>query len=285
MKDSEIYFEIAKLLSQGEKCVLATVTRTQGSTPRKAGAKMLIQENGTFSGSIGGGCVEAEVYAKAKEQFSKSKPSIFSFVLNETDAANFGLRCGGTIDVYMERIMPKNIFYLVGAGHISFALSKILDMVGFEVHVVDDNPSFANSERFPNAVIHLGSFEDGLDSVPEGEQIGILIATRGHAEDSIAIKKLAKKRFGYFGIITSKKRLIELGTLFVSAGGSIEKVERISAPAGLDIGAETPEEIAVAVTAEVLCAFRGGNYIPLSEQFRKMPAGKKLRELIEKNLG
>lgn len=281
MKDPEIYNEISQIIKCGRKAVLVTIVKTQGSTPRKAGAKMLVREDGSFIGTIGGGCIEAEVYSKAKEHFNKCRPAVYSFALNEPDAFDLGLRCGGVIEVYMERILPKNILYLIGAGHISFHLANIAAILGFEVHVIDDHPKFASQERFPNSIIHLGNFAEEASKIPDGINIGILIATRGHSEDASSLRALVNKKSGYFGIITSKKRMLELAQLYVNSGGNINDIDNWSAPAGLDIGAESPEEIAVAVAAEILYKFKGGAVIPLSEQFRRSEAGLKIKDLIQ----
>ncbi len=286
MNDAALFAELDRLLGRGERAVLATVVATQGSTPRKAGAKMLVREDGTFLGTICGGCIEAEVYARGRELFgSSAKPLLLSFTLNEREAADYGLRCGGTMEVYVERIMPRPVLCLVGAGHIAQALHAVAGPLGFETRVLDDHPGFANEERFPGAAVVVKSFEEIPAEIPDGAHVAVLIATRGHNHDAAVFRRLVERPFGYLGLVTSKKRFVEFCRDYLADGVSEEALRRVKAPAGLDVGSETPEEIAVAVMAEILSVVRGGAQVSLSTLFWDSPAGRKIPGLAPRDGG
>lgn len=281
--NAEIFAEVDRLLKLGQSLVLATVMRTQGSTPRKAGAKMIVREDGSCTGTICGGCVEAEVYAKAKELFVPgAKPQTLKYTLNDDAAAEFGLRCGGMMEVYLEKVSPKFRLYVIGAGHIGSALAAITRNIGFEVHVVDDHPGFLAAEHFPGCILHQESFDRIGDVVPEGSHVAAVIATRGHSQDAAAFRGLLNHELGYFGLVASWKRVMEFYKPLLADGVPLERLRRISSPVGLDIGSETPEEIAVAVAAELLAVMKGGRQISLSKLFWESGAAEKLPALATK---
>lgn len=274
--DSDLYAEIGRILARGERAVLATVVRTRGSTPRKAGAKMLVRADGSCVGTICGGCVEAEVYARAVELFNHAKPELLSYSLNDDAAAEYGLRCGGVMEVYLERLLPRFELWIFGAGHIGRAVHAIVRSLDFNVHVVDDHPGFASTEHFPGAEIHCVSFEEGAALVRDGKHVAALIATRGHLQDATVFNALVPRELGYLGLVASWKRLLEFYRPLLQSGVPLEKLRAIHAPVGLDIGSESPEEIAVAVVAELLAAFKGGEKGSLAAQFWNSGAAAKL---------
>jgi xanthine dehydrogenase accessory factor len=277
--DVAIFREIMRCLDRGESVVLATIVRTTGSTPRKAGARLLIREEKTVFGTICGGCIEAEIITEGLELFRLAKPRLREYHLNDDVAAAGGLRCGGTMEVYLERISPSPILFLYGAGHISQALLRLAGTLGWTVHVHDDHPGFANAERFPGATIHVAPFGEAASIITEGRHVAAVIATRGHNEDATVFEALHGKALGYFGLVTSKKRVVEFALPLLEKGVPLEKVRAIRAPIGLDIGAESPEEIAVAIVAEILAAFRHADAAPLSTGFWDSPAGRKIPEM------
>ncbi len=279
MNDAELLAEVNRLLSLGQRVVMATVVRTQGSTPRKAGAKMIVREDGSCAGTICGGCVEAEVYAKAKELFRKPRPIVMPFSLNDDAAAEYGLRCGGVMEVYVERILPKFQLWICGAGHIGQALASIVSKLNFDVHVIDDHPGFANEDHFPSCGIHVAEFDRAATLVPQGSHVCVVIATRGHKQDADVFHALVNHNLGYFGLVASWKRLVDFYKPLLSAGIPVDRLRKIAAPVGLDIGSESPEEIAVAIAAEILAAMKGGKGESLAKQFWDSPAAKKLPEL------
>lgn len=277
--DLDLFAEISRLTSLGQRVVVATVVRTSGSTPRKAGAKMIVREDGTCEGTICGGCVEAEVYAKAKEMFRRPRPVVMEFTLNDDAAAEYGLRCGGAMEVYVERILPRFQLWICGAGHIGQALAAIVAKLNFEVYVVDDHPGFANADRFPGCEVHVMDFDGVAATVPQGGHVCVVIATRGHKQDAAAFNALVHHNLGYLGLVASWKRLMEFYKPLLGAGVALERLKKVAAPVGLDIGSESPEEIALAIAAELLAAMKGGRGEPLAHQFWDSPAAKKLPEL------
>ena len=147
----DLFDEILRLRAEGRRGAVATIISTKGSTPRETGAKMLILEDGKFLGSVGGGCMEAEVWQEAMKVMAEDKPKTIHLDLTGRKAEEGGMICGGVMDIYIEPITPSSRVFIFGGGHISLSLSKMSTMVGFQAVVVDDRPQFANKERFPEA--------------------------------------------------------------------------------------------------------------------------------------
>src|SRR3954471_8085440 len=147
----DIYEEICRLTRAGRRGALATIVSVRGSIPSTAAAKMLVRDDGSIAGTIGGGCVEAEVWQAARKVMEKEKPQTLTFNLDQTPDKDTGLVCGGTLEIFIEPILPKPVLYLFGAGHVGFSVYKFATQAGFDVVVVDDRDSFANRERFAEA--------------------------------------------------------------------------------------------------------------------------------------
>src|SRR6266550_6955115 len=147
----DIYEEIVKLRHEGRRGAVATIVNVQGSIPSFKTAKMLVRDDGSILGTIGGGCVEAEVWQAAREVMESEKPRTLTFNLNQDPKYDTGLVCGGTLDIFIEPVLPPASLYIFGAGHVSLSLYKTAKTAGFDVHVVDDRESYANRERFPDA--------------------------------------------------------------------------------------------------------------------------------------
>src|SRR5437868_6435909 len=145
----DLYEEIVKLRQQGRRCALATIINVRGSIPSFETAKMLVRDDGSIVGTIGGGCVEADVWQAAKEVMQTEKPRTLTFNLNENPKYDTGLVCGGTLEVFIEPVLPVPQLYIFGAGHVAHALYKAASMAGFDVTVIDDRDAYANRERFP----------------------------------------------------------------------------------------------------------------------------------------
>lgn len=275
--DQEILAEAAERLSRGERVVIATVVRTTGSTPRKAGAKMLVRADGTFAGTVCGGCVEAEVHRRALAMMTNGgRPEVLRFTLNDDDAAGEGLRCGGSMEVYLERQDPRQRLYVVGAGHVGRSLAMGARDCGIEVSVIDDHPDFAHAERFPGCEVLLGPWEEGCARIVEGPSTAVVIVTRGHASDLKVLRAVVGKEIGYLGLISSKRKLLDFYRALLAEGVPLERLKRIRAPVGLDIGAESPAEIAVAVLAEMIALHRGRRGGPMADDFWTSGAGRAL---------
>src|SRR6059058_299933 len=147
----DIFEEIVELRRAGRRGALATIVHARGSIPSFESAKMLVRDDGTIAGTIGGGCVEAEVWQAAKEVMQEEKPRSLTFNLNNNPKYDTGLVCGGTLEIFIEPVLPPALLYIFGAGHVAYNLYKVAKIAGFEVVVIDDRESYANAERFPDA--------------------------------------------------------------------------------------------------------------------------------------
>ncbi len=252
----DIYEEIVRLRREGRKGALATIVNVRGSIPSFETAKMLVRDDGSIAGTIGGGCVEAEVWQAAREVMEDTKPRTLSFNLNQNPKYDTGLVCGGTLEVFIEPVLPVSLLYLFGAGHVALNVYKVARVAGFDVVVVDDREAYANRERFPEARdIVAEDFERATAQLAPGESAFIVIVTRGHRDDMRVLRWAVNTPAAYIGMIGSKRKVLTIYRELEKEGIAPEKFDRVHAPIGLDIGAVTPEEIAVAVVAEMI-AFR-----------------------------
>ena len=253
----DIYEEIVKLRHDGRRGAVATIVNVRGSIPSFKTAKMLVRDDGSIVGTIGGGCVEAEVWQAAREVMESEKPRTLTFNLNQDPKYDTGLVCGGTLEIFVEPVLPPAPLYIFGAGHVAFNLYRVAQIAGFEVTVVDDRESYANRERFPEAKdVIAGDFEQVMAKLSPGESSYIVITTRGHRDDMRVLRWAVQTQARYIGMIGSKRKTIEIFRQLTEEGLSPQLFERVHAPVGLDIGAGTPEEIAVAITAELIAARR-----------------------------
>jgi xanthine dehydrogenase accessory factor len=334
-----LYQEILQLLSQGEKAVLATVIQQSGSAPRKGGAQMVIREDGSFVGSIGGGRLEGDVLSEARTVMGGGKGKILDFHLTGTEVAETEMICGGDVTVFLEPLTPgltdlyaqllelhkrgeeavlatvisgepaekgviqkslinsdgksagpltfdqkalqvaqevinekkvrlipydkgrlylepvfsEPLLYIFGAGHISRYIAPVAQMVGFQVIVVDDRAEFASREHFPQAdEIWVEEFERVVAKIEPDEQTYMVIVTRGHIYDYTVLKQVLPMECRYIGMIGSRRKRDLIYRQLIQDGHTQEELNRIHAPIGLAINAETPEEIAVSIVAELI---------------------------------
>ena len=254
---NDIYEEIVKLRREGRKAALATIINVRGSIPSFQSAKMLVRDDGSILGTVGGGCVEAEVWQAAREVIEKERPTTLTFNLNHDPKYDTGLVCGGTLEIYVEPVLPAALLYLFGAGHVAVNTYKIALLAGFDVIVVDDRESYANRERFPEArEIYAEDFDKTCTRLAPNEGDFMVIATRGHRDDMRVLRWALGTQVRYLGMIGSLRKWIAICDELEREGIAREKLERIHSPVGLDIGAVTPEEIAVAIVAEMIAIRR-----------------------------
>lgn len=253
----DIYEEIVKLRQEGRRGAVATIVNVRGSIPSFETAKMLVRDDGSIVGTIGGGCVEAEIWQAAREVMESEKPRTLTFNLNQDPKYDSGLVCGGTLDIFVEPILPPASLYIFGAGHVSISLYKIARSAGFDVTVVDDRETYANRERFPDAKeVIAEDFDKAMARLAPSESSYLVIVTRGHRDDMRVLRWAVQTRARYVGMIGSKRKTVTIFQELTREGLAPELFERVHAPVGLDIGAITPEEIAVAITAELIAARR-----------------------------
>jgi xanthine dehydrogenase accessory factor len=253
----DIFAEIAKLRKEGRRAALATIIQVQGSIPSYESSKILIRDDGSILGTVGGGCVEAEVWSVAQDVMREEKPRRLHFNLNNDPEYDNGLVCGGSLDIFIEPILATPTLYLFGGGHVSLYVSKIATLAGFDSVIIDDREAFANKERFPEAAeTHAGPWEEIFPKLKINEFSYVVITTRGHKGDLTCLRWALVIPARYVGMIGSKRKLIEFYKVLQSEGVPLERLERVHSPVGLEIGALTPQEIGVAVVAEMIAVRR-----------------------------
>ena len=264
-----------------------TVVRSNGSTPQRAGAKMLVFADGRTVGTIGGGCYENDAFWKARDALVTGRSALLHYELNDDFAQENGLVCGGQMDVHVDPLAPTPHLYVIGAGHVGHQLGRIAPDAGFRVHVVDDRDKFANVERFPEAA------EVVVDSIPEWlhrtelpQSSYVVVVTRGHTHDLEAMRALAARDLKYLGLIGSRAKVRRIFDLLLEEGMPPECLSRVRAPIGLDIGAVTPVEIAISIMAELVAVRRGVETASLSmKRLTVEPADKRPGQSREKPEG
>lgn len=246
---SIIYQKVNELLEKQETFALATIVDYKGSVPRRL-AKMIVTKDLKTYGTIGGGCVEGQVAEEAALMLRGAQKGVIikSYDLVEEEFGGVGMNCGGKIDVSIEIVEPEPRLIIAGSGHMSTAIAKLAHMLGFEIIVIDP---LAKKERFPEARQVISDFvETNLLNVHISSNTYIVIVTR-HKDDLPALRAALKTEAGYIGLIGSRRRVLQAFRILMKEGFTEEQVEKVNAPIGLDIGAETPDEIAVSIMAEV----------------------------------
>jgi len=253
----DIYGEIVRLRRCGEKCALATIVEVNGSIPSYESAKMLVRADGSIVGTVGGGCVEAEVWNAAREVMETEQPKHLNFNLGQDAAYDNGLICGGQLNIFVEPILPQPRAYIFGAGHVSKCLSKVATMAGFATVVIDDRESFANRERFPEAdEVMAGEYEEIFPKLEMNSSSYVVIVTRGHRDDMRVLRWAIEQPARYVAMIGSRRKVLGVKKEILKEGVAEELFARLHAPMGLEIGAISPEEIAVSVVAEMIAVRR-----------------------------
>jgi xanthine dehydrogenase accessory factor len=358
----EVIQEAVKLLEGGQPCVLATVVRTKGSTPQKSGAMLLVRQDGTGVGTLGGGCVEGDIWFAAREILrNHGGPEFKNYFLNEDIAARDGLVCGGTMYFYLEPLWEPDDFteighqlleayqggepvalatvvnvpegattlgaklllsidgatsgtlgnpdldaraveiaqrvadlgaiesfitdegtevfiegfttpptlIMVGGGHVGKATADLAHTLGYQVYIVDDREEFANAERYPYAEQTIVTSYDGWsEHLSINVNTFIVVATRGHRFDDMALESALKTRARYIGLLGSRRKTLMIYQRLLQQGTSLERLKEVHAPIGLDIGALAPEELAVSIMSEIIMARRGGKGGPMQMEQR-----------------
>ena len=290
--------QIVDRIDRNEKVAVCALVRTRGSTPQKAGAIMLVLGDGKTLGTIGGGCVEAEVRTRALQQMGGGASRLMSFDLNHDMGWDDGLVCGGVMDVAVEIITstagalpyrhahqqlemgqpvqlqisvadeqqkpirfelplePTPQLIIAGAGHVGAALATVARQMDFAVTVIDDRPDFASRDRFPDSTLRIGPVEEELGKLCLGPGSYVVIVTRGHRRDAMALAAVVQSSAKYVGLIGSKRKIVQIFQALAEQGISAEQLQRVHAPIGLNIGAVTPGEIAVSIAAELVAVRR-----------------------------
>jgi len=252
-----IYEEICKLRCEGKRAALATIVNVSGSVPPVVAAKMLVREDGSIMGTVGGGRMESEVREGAMESMKDEKAKTLTFNMDQTPDDQNGLVCGGSTQVFIEPLIPAPVLYIFGGGHVGLSLYKAAMLAGFEVVVADDREPFANRERFPDARdIHAGDLDATLSKLAPSADSYIAIVTRGHRHDIRVLRWALNTPAHYIGMIGSGRKVVSLFQKLETEGVARESLMRIFAPIGLEINAGTPEEIAISIVAELIAVRR-----------------------------
>lgn len=247
--DHDLLIKALNAAQKGQSYAFATVVEsTLKGTPRKAGAKMIVLADGSLFGSIGGGRNEKATQKECLKAIKSGKPHLVTYDYFGGKGQSV---CGGQIKVFIEPFIGQKYFIICGAGHIALPLSVIGKMLNFKVTIIDDRPEFANKRRFPHVdQIILGNHAQGLAKQPIDRNTYIMIVTQGNEYDFECLKTVIKADAGYVGVISSKAKRIKFFKRLKNLGISDRDLQKINIPAGIDIGAQTPEEIAVSIASE-----------------------------------
>ncbi|MBT3321907.1 MAG: XdhC family protein [Anaerolineae bacterium] len=253
-----IYQALAEIEEKSQVAALATIVRSHGSTPRHGTSKMLVYANGKTLGTVGGGELERRVHAGALESMQDGEARYLTYQMNDPAQGDAGV-CGGTVEVFVEPILPKATLLLIGAGHVGKAVAHLAKWLDYRVVIVEDKPEFCTPEHIPGGDEYLAiEMEEIAEKVHINAQTFVVMATRGADVDSLALPDLLKSQAAYIGVIGSKKRWLEAIKLTRARGVDKKELKRVHSPIGLEIEAETPEEIAISIMAEILMIRHGG---------------------------
>ncbi len=250
----ELLAELADAVDGGRPVVLATIVGTEGSVPRHTGAKMVVHADGTTTGTIGGGEVEALVHDEALAVLKDRRPRLRRYTLNDPEQGDPGI-CGGTMTIYLEPYMTPRTVYVIGAGHVGRSVIDLADWLGHRTVIVDDRADLVTEEAMPKAGVRFaGSVKDALSEHPVDEATAVVVVTRSHELDAQIVPMLLETPTHYIGVMGSKRRWATTRDALVDQGVAEEALDRVHVPIGLSIGAETVEEIAVSIMSEIIAS-------------------------------
>ena len=260
-----VYQAVGDLERRNEPGALCIIVRSRGSTPRRTTSKMLVYADGSIAGTIGGGEMESRVIAEAQQAIRDGRPRLLEYSMTDPQRGDPGV-CGGQLEVFVEPIQPKATVLVIGSGHVGKAVAYLAHWLGFRVVVSDDRPEFCTPEAVPEADDYILA---PMAELPEHFRITpwtyIVLTTRGVTIDVPGLPALLDSPAAYLGVIGSRRRWAITHEKLLEAGVSAEKLEQVHSPIGLELNAETPEEIAVSIMAEIIMLRQGGNGRPMAE--------------------
>ncbi len=284
-RHADIFEEIVRLRREGVPAALATIVGTRGSTPGRTSMRLLVLADGNFLGTVGGGCLEAEVYETARQVIADDQPRSLTFRLTEKESPDSGLMCGGEVTIFVEPITTPAL-WIFGGGHVSKALCQVAALAGFRVTVADDRPQFASRDRFPEASEAVAlPVEEAVARMPIQANSYAVVVTRGHREDGLVLEALAGRwaageRLRFLGMIGSKTKQAVLFRHLRAVGVDEAFLGSVRTPMGVWIGARSHEEIAVSVVAELVSVRRlGADCAPSWAGKRKSARANEVREI------
>jgi xanthine dehydrogenase accessory factor len=267
MDERDVYSALLAAQNKGIGVALATVIRTSGSMPRHAGSKMLVYSDGRIVGTVGGGAMEARVIADAQAAMNIGKAHVAEYTLNDLRDGDPGI-CGGTAEIFIEPMLSRPTLLVIGGGHVGKALAELGKWLDFRVVISDDRPEFCNAAYLPNLDGYLLSSPATLTDQLTGvyaptAQTYIAAVTRGLPVDEALlpplIRWLNEGKIAYLGLIGSRRRWALTVNMLEGLGFTRAELAKLYAPIGLELNAETPQEIAVSIMAEITLLRRGGN--------------------------
>ena len=246
------YRALIESIQQHKPAAAATVVKTMGSSPREAGSKMLVYADGAIVGSVGGGEMEARVIAAAQESIRDGKPRYLDLTLSDEDRGD-PLICGGEMEIFVEPLLSAPTLVIAGAGHIGASVAELGKFLGFRVVLIDDRPELMTRDKFPLVdELHAGDMAEELSKLSITPQTYLVIVTRAHTSDAPVLRAVIDRPAAYIGMLGSKRRVLTVFEMLKQEGVKPEAFERLHAPIGLQIGAETPQEIALSIMAEII---------------------------------
>ena len=254
----EIYEQLSKLISEGQPVALCIITQTTGSTPRRAGTKMLVHPDGSFTGTIGGGEFESKVIKEALKSLKTGKPCLVTYSLKSPEKGDPGI-CGGQMEVYVEPITKQHTLIIIGAGHIGNALVQLGSWIGFKVVIADDRDGYARKENHSDADEHIEApINEIIEKLDIHEFSYVVLTTRGVDLDVEILPQIFGSKTAYIGVIGSKRRWHETQRKLLELNIDQKLLDKVHSPMGLEINAETPKEIALSILSEIIMLREGG---------------------------
>lgn len=261
-----IFKKASELVEENYNFAIATITRAQGSTPR-SNAKMIITENDKTYGTIGGGLSEAYVIEEAKKAIKEGKSRSVSYILDDGKSENsIHMLCGGNLEIFIECIPSSKKLLLIGGGHVNSEIAKTAAHIGFRIELAETRKDFASAERFPMAkkIVCRDTIEEAVSELTIDSRTAVVVATHDH--DLKAIEAVLSSESPYIGFLGSRKKTAFFKRELLAHGFSEKRVASLYAPIGLDIGSESPEEIALSITAEILMTLNNTSGLPLKNR-------------------
>ncbi|MBC8508422.1 MAG: XdhC family protein [Chloroflexi bacterium] len=259
-----VYQALSALEAKGGAGVLCIIIDSQGSTPRGTGSKMLVYPDGSFVGTVGGGELESRVISEALGALTEGKARKIDYSMTDPQRGDPGV-CGGQLEVFVEPIVPSPLLVVIGGGHVGKAVAHLAKWLGFRVAVSDDRPEFCTAEAIPEAddfyAVPMADLPEHLEITPWTYTV---LTTRGALIDAAGLPNILKSESAYIGVIGSRRRWATTVGLLKEAGVSDEELGRVHSPTGLELNAETPEEIAVSILAEIIMLRGGGDGTQMS---------------------
>ncbi len=261
--NSNIYTDIQAALQRGERITVATVVKTSGAAPCSVGSKVIVREDGTVQGSFAGPQTDAQVVQEALRALSEEQ-SYLKHIHLDADKGEAVGSCGATLQVFFEVLRPEPRLIVVGAGYVAQALARLASSLDFRIIVLDDRRDLANPQLFNSEVqLLFGDIAQLLRELKPDEASWIVIVTRGHSLDEAALKTALETHAAYIGMIGSQSKVKRIFGNLLKAGVPRERLAQVSAPIGLDLGAETPDEIALSIAAEIVMLRHKASGAPL----------------------